>query len=147
MPAPIITQNSIRIFLLDKPELNPLLQGVKFTTEDIDEAIINVIDEFNIMSPPTSYSYKVENFPFRSLLLKGVSGHLLKGAAVNEAINQLDYAADGIQVNDKNKASIFTQLGTGFWDEFKATAKEVKMNQNINAIYGTIGSEYRHRPR
>lgn len=146
MPS-ILTEKSIRTFLFDRPELNPLLQGVKFDTNDIDEAIINVIDEFNMMSPPTTYSYKVENFPYRSLLLKGVTGHLLRGAAVNEAINQFDYAADGIQVNDKNKSGVFTQLGKDFWEEFKAAAQQVKVNQNINACYGIINSEYSSRPR
>lgn len=140
--TPKITEQQIRVYLMDKPELNTLLRGVKFNSQEIEEAIINVIDTFNMMAPPTGFYYSVESFPFRSLLLTGVTGHLLRGAAVNEAINQLDYSADGVTVQDKNKAGLFTELGNNFWTEFKAMASQVKLNQNVSAAFGSSGSEY-----
>jgi hypothetical protein len=147
MAQPIITEKEIRIFLLDKPELNTLIKGVKFDSTDIEQAIINVIDYFNVASPPTGQSYTVENFPFRFVLLTGIAGHLLKGAAVNEAINQLDYAVDGVTVQDKNKAGLFTQLGQGFWEEFKQMVRDIKVNQNVSAAFGSMASEYTYRVR
>ncbi len=141
MAAPIITSDEIRIFINDKPELNPLLSGIRFTPEMIDKACINVIDAYNTMLPPTR-GYTIETFPFRYLLLIGVSGYLLKGAAVGEASNQFNYAVDGVQVSDKDKAQIFLSLGIEFWNEFKQTAKDIKISQNVRSCFGGTGSEY-----
>ena len=145
MATPIISEREIRIFMMDKPELNPLLQGVRFSSEDIDQAIINVVDYYNVMIPQTGRNYTVENFPSRWLLLTGVSGHLLRGASINEASNQLTYSVEGVQVNDKDKAQIFAELGTALWNEFKQMAKDLKIAENVNQLYGCLGSEYLRR--
>src|SRR3954465_7030455 len=105
MATPIITEKEIRVFLMDKPELNPLLGGLKFNSEDIEQAVINTIDHFNASLPQTGQNYTVENFPSRYILLIGVSGYLLKSASINESINQLDYNVEGVSVQDKNKAA------------------------------------------
>lgn len=145
MATPIITEKEIRMFIMDKPELNPLLAGVKFDSTDIDNGIINVISYFNEIPPYTGTNYTVENFPFRYILLIGLVGHLLKGAAVNEAVNQFDYSVEGVQVNDKNKAGLFTQLGNEYWSEFKDMVKQVKVSQNVNQLYNSFSSEYIRR--
>lgn len=128
--------------MLDKPEANTLVEGVRWTQEDIDKAMIDVIDAFNTIPPPVGYVNSAETFPLRYLLLIGTAGHLLRGAAVGEASNQLNYAADGVQVADRDKAQIFTELGNGFWKEFLDMAKQIKISQNVNALLGAIGSEY-----
>lgn len=137
-----ITVNDIRRFMLDKPEANTLIDGVRWTDEDIDKACIDVIDAYNVIPPPIGFISSVEHFPMRYLLLIGVTGHLLRGAAVSEASNQLNYAAEGVQVSDRDKAQIFTELGNGFWREFMEMSKQVKVSQNVNALLGSIGSEY-----
>lgn len=145
MATAIITEKSIRMFLMDKPELNPLLQGVRFSSEDMDEAIINVVDYYNVILPQTGRNYTVESFPSRYLLLIGVSGHLLRGAAINEASNNLTYSAEGTSINDKDKAQVFTELGNNFWQEFKTLAKDLKTAEAVNQLYGSFGSEYSRR--
>ena len=142
MATAVITPTDVRRFMLDKPEANTLIEGVRWGQEDIDKAIIDVIDAYNTIPPPVGYVNSVESFPLRYLLLIGVTGHLLRGAAVSEASNQLNYAADGVQVADRDKAQIFTELGNGFWKEFLDMAKQVKISQNVNALLGAIGSEY-----
>lgn len=137
-----ITVADIRRFILDKPELNTLIEGVKWMDEDIDKACIDVIDAYNVIPPPIGSVSCVEAFPMRYLLLIGVAGHLLRGAAVGEAINQLTYSAEGVQVGDRDKAQIFTELGNSLWAEFKEMAKQVKISQNVNALLGSFGSEY-----
>lgn len=137
-----ITVNDIRRFLLDKPAANTLIDGVKWNDEDIDKACLDVIDAYNTIPPPIGFVSCVEQFPLRYLLLIGVSGHLLRGAAVSEAINQLDYSAEGVSVSDRNKAQLFTELGNGFWKEFLDMSKQIKISQNVNALLGSIGSEY-----
>jgi hypothetical protein len=145
MAAAIITDKDVRTFLMDKPELNPLLGGVRWTAEDIDHAAINAIDYFNSSAPFTGNSYTVETFPFRYLLLTGITGHLLRGAAINEASNQFTYAVDGVQVQDKDKAELFMRLGNQFWAEFQEQCRLLKINQAAAQIYGTVGSEFGRR--
>lgn len=146
MSNTVITPEEIRIFLMDTPELNPLLRGIKFSPEEIDQASIHTIDYFNTI-PPLTGMYTLESFPHRYLLLMGATGHLLRSASINQAINQLDYNVDGVQVNDYAKATLFSQLGTQFWQEFQQLAQNVKINQNIAAAFGSVGSEYKFRIR
>lgn len=147
MATPILTAEEVRLFLQDRKELNPLILGVRFTPEMIEQAMINTVDYYNLMNPPTGVMYSIETFPYRSILLLGTAAYLLRSGAINEAANSLSYAADGIQVNDKDKAQIFTSLGDMLHNEFKELGQQVKMNQNIAQIYGVKHSEYIYRRR
>lgn len=147
MSTAIVTEQGIRLFMMDKPELNPLLDGVRWSAEEIEFAGITVVDYYNTISPPTGNSFTIENFPYRYLYLIGVCGMLLRGAAINQASNQLTYSADGVTVADNDKAEIFTQMGNQFWAEFKATAEQTKINENISGAFGSISSEYVLRAR
>ena len=99
MAASKLTESSIRTFMMDKKELNPLLRGVRFSTEDIDQAVNMCVAYYN-ETPPLIGSLTPATFPFIFTLLLGVSGHLLRSAAINEASNELQYAADGVTVQD-----------------------------------------------
>jgi hypothetical protein len=147
MATPILTAEEVRLFLQDRSELNPLLLGIRFTAEMIEQAMINAVDYYNLMNPPTGIMYSIESFPYRSLLLLGTAAYLLRSGAINEAANSLSYAADGIQVNDKDKAQIFTSLSQALQQDFKELGQQIKMNQNISQIYGVKHSEYIYRRR
>lgn len=142
MAAALLTDKDIRIFLMDKPELNPLLNGVRWSAEDIDSAVVNVISYFNSVPPATGNSYTAESFPYRYCLLIGVTGHLLRSAAINEASNQFDYVSDGVSVQDKNKAPVFASMGNSYWEEFRSQVREIKVNQAMHQLYGSIGSPF-----
>lgn len=147
MATPILTSEEVRLFLQDREELNPLLLGIRFTPEMIEQAMINSVDYYNLMNPPTGVMYTLETFPYRALLLLGTAAYLLRSGAVNEAANQLSYAADGIQVNDKDKAQIFMSMAANLQQDFKELGQQIKMNQNIAQIYGVKHSEYIYRRR
>lgn len=144
MALSILTEKELRLFATDRPESNTLIDQVKFSPEDIEQAMIHVVDRFNILPPPSSM-YSVETFPSRSLLCLGVWGWLLRGAAIGEAANNLTYSAGGVQINDRDKADIFTALGEKMWAEFLDSAKAIKLAQSINRAYGHHNSEYRYR--
>lgn len=144
MAQTVITEDDLRLFAFDRPELNTLVDGVRFSSEAIERAMVTVVDRFNLLPPPVS-NYTIETFPSRSLLLLGTWGFLLRGAAIGEASNNLSYAAGGVQINDRDKAEIFTHLGTQFWQEFLETAKEMKITQSIHQAFGYIPSEYAWR--
>jgi len=147
MATPILTPEEVRLFIQDRAELNTLILGVRFTPEMIEQAMINTVDYYNLMNPPIGVMYTVENFPYRSLLLLGTASYLLRSGAINEAANSLSYAADGIQVNDKDKAQIFSSIADDLKRDFKELGQQVKMNQNISQIYGVKHSEYIYRRR
>jgi hypothetical protein len=147
MATPILTPEEVRLFIQDRSELNTLILGVRFSPEMIEQAMINTVDYYNLMNPPTGVMYTLENFPYRSLLLLGTASYLLRSGAINEAANSLSYAADGIQVNDKDKAQIFSSLADDLKRDFKELGQQIKMNQNISQIYGVKHSEYIYRRR
>jgi hypothetical protein len=147
MANPILTSEEVRLFLQDREELNTLLLGIRFTPEMIEQAMINTVDYYNLMNPPTGVMYSLEQFPYRSLLLLGTAAYLLRSGAINEAANQLTYSADGVQVNDKDKAQVFMSLAMSMQQEFKELGQQIKMNQNISQIYGVKHSEYVYRRR
>jgi len=132
MATSIISEKELRIWATDLPALNTLVDGVRWSPEDIEQAIINTVDKFNTIMPPTGMIYTPESFPSRSLLATGVWGWLLKGAAVGEASNNLQYSATGVQINDRDKAQVFMEMGNDFWKEFIESAKELKLSQNIS---------------
>jgi len=135
-----LTEQDIRLFLMDKKELNPLLRGVRFSSDDIDQAIIRCVDFWN-ETPPFINPQSPNSFPYRYTLLVGVAGHLLRSASINEASNELQYMADGVTVQDKDKAEIFAKIGGMFWDEFKDKITNLKVAQNISSAFGGCPSE------
>jgi hypothetical protein len=147
MATPLLTNDEVRLFLQDREELNTLLLGIRFTPEMIEQAMINTVDYYNLMNPPTGIMHTLEDFPYRSLLLLGTAAYLLRSGAINEAANSLSYSADGVQVNDKDKAQVFMSLAQNMQLDFKELGQQIKMNQNISQIYGVKHSEYVYRRR
>jgi hypothetical protein len=147
MATPILTNEEVRLFMQDREELNTLLLGIRFTPEMIEQAMINTVDYYNLMNPPTGIMYTLETFPYRALLLLGTAAYLLRSGAINEAANSLSYSADGVQVNDRDKAQIFMSLSQNMQQDFKELGQQIKMNQNISQIYGVKHSEYLYRRR
>jgi hypothetical protein len=138
-----LTSTEVRLFLMDKPELNTLLDGVRFSEEDIEFAQKMCCAYFNESAPRiASFQFDVEGFPFTYCMLMWVSGHLLRSAAINQASNNLAYSADGISVNDSDKAQIFMTLGKDMQDEAKDMIKQIKVQKNIENAYGFKSSEF-----
>jgi hypothetical protein len=140
-----LTEESVRIHLMDKPELNSLLRGVRWTSKDIEQAMIHCVSYFNESLPSCGQNFTVESFPHPFTLLTGVCGHLLRSAAVHQANNSLNYSADGVQVQENDKASVFAQMGSTYWEEFKGMVLGIKMQQHLNAAFGSVASEFPNR--
>ena len=138
-----LTSDDIRLFLQDRPELNTLMDGVRWEEKDIEQAQIMCCAYFN-ESPPriNTFQFTVESFPFTYCMLMFVAGYLLRSAAINQASNNLTYSADGISVNDSDKAQIFTDLGKDMQAEAKKMIQDIKIQKNIENAYGGKGSEF-----
>lgn len=144
MATSVVTETELRLFAMDRPELNTLVDSVRFSPEAIEKAQIMVVDKWNITLPPSS-TYTVETFPSPSLMMLGTWGWLLRGAAIGEASNNFQYSVAGVQINDRDKAEIFMNIGKELWQEFTETAAQIKLTQSINKVYGTKSSEYKYR--
>jgi hypothetical protein len=144
MATAVINEKQLRIWAMDRPELNTLIDGVRFSPEDIENAMIMVVDRWNVTLPPSSM-YTLETFPSMSLLCLGTWGWLLRGAAIGEASNNFTYSAEGIQINDRDKAEIFSSIGEKLWQEYIDTVQQVKLAQSIKQVFGTHNSEYIYR--
>lgn len=145
MSNSIVTEKDLRLFLMDKPELNTLISGVRWTPEMIELALQLTVDRFNLIQPPTGTSYTLENFGNKYLLLTGAAAFLLKSASIGDAANSFTYNADAVQVDDRDKAQIFLSLSKELEAEFKEQATNMKISQNISVVYGGHPSEYANR--
>lgn len=144
MAQSVITNNSIRIFLQDKPQYNSLLDGVRWSDEMINEAVLYTVSYYNESNPPTT-PWSVEAFPYFYTLLTGVAGYLLKSASIQQASSHLTYQGDAMTVDDNDKAEIFAKLGADFWAEFTKLAFDQKTNFNLASAYGSVSSEWAQR--
>ena len=140
MASAKITEADIRMYLGDRKELNNLLKGVRWSSAEIDHAIQMVVACFN-ETPPFSVSYNAASFPWTYTLLTGCAAYLLRSASYGEASNSLNYGADGIEIQDRNKAPIFQQIGNALWQEFVEKVANIKVTINLQGAYGTTYSE------
>jgi hypothetical protein len=132
--------------MMDKVDLNTLVSGCRWTSEMINQALVNVVSKINSSKPPIRVQFTVENWPYRDILLEGVAGYLLRSAAIGDASNMFTYSAAGFSTSDRDKAEIFARLGGEFWEEFKQDVLDVKVNMNIARAYGIKASPYASLP-
>lgn len=138
-----LTSDDIRMFMMDKPELNTLVDGVRFSEENIEKAQEMCVAYFNESAPRiASFQFTVETFPFTYCMMMFAAGYLLRSAAINQASNNLTYSADGISVNDSDKAQVFTELGRNMQEEAKQMIQAIKVQKNVENAYGGKSSEF-----
>lgn len=144
VPSP----NDVRVFLRDSaPEDNYLLSELEFDLTEIVECTLRCVEHFNSAQPPIPQKFDTSNFPNPVILLNGVMGYLYQIAAKHYRRNHLPYSAGGIQVDDKNKASEYEQLGAMMVGEFNQWVKNKKAQFNSQNWNGTFGSGYEYGGR
>ena len=139
-----LTIAEIRMELRDAcAEQNYLIDDLEFDDSQIAYCLRKPIDEFNERyQPKTNYSPK--NFPHRFHWSRAVVAYLLEIASRGYARNHLDYAAGGVTVQDKNKASVYASLSTALLAEWREFIKERKLELNIEGGFGNLGSGYNY---
>jgi len=140
MDLEMLTIDDIRLYIRDRPELNRLLGDVEFTNEQIDQAMKLTVMCFNELSPKTQYT--LENFPYQYTLLLGTLYHLLWGGGLSRMRNRLPYKAGDVQVDDEAHGQEEMQLSQQLYQQFMNAAISNKIEENVNAGWGIINSEY-----
>lgn len=131
-----VTDMEIRIFLRDTdPAANLLLDDYEFTPEEIRTAMNITVDKWND-TPPDIYRMDYDRFPYRSILLLGVSSNLLAMAANSYRRNSLAINAGGTSVNDQDKAREYDQASMRLRDEYLHAIRTKKRELNVGLGWG-----------
>lgn len=138
----VVTPQRVREFIRDLVGENTLVNGIRFTDSMIEGAQEMAVAFFNEM-PPFVKLYNVETFPYTYALMYGTVGQMLRGAAVGEASNAMNYSNDGVTVNDREtRMQLFSSLGDKFWGEYLEQCKWLKAQIQMNQAFGTSFSEF-----
>lgn len=147
-PKGVPSPNDIRVFLRDSaPEDNYLLNELEFDLTEIVESAIRCIDHFNSAQPPIPQKFDTSTFPNTTVLLNGIMGYLYQIAAKHYRRNHLPYSAGGVQVDDKNKAVEYEQMGAQMVGEYQQWVKNKKAQINAQNYNGSFGSGYEYGGR
>lgn len=139
VPSP----SDIRVFLRDSsPEDNYLLSELEFDLTEIVESSLRCIDFFNSAQPPIPQKFNTVTFPNPVILLNGIMGYLYQIAAKHYRRNHLPYSAGGMQIDDKNKANEYEQMGAQMVGEYQQWVKNKKAQFNAQNWNGVAGSGY-----
>jgi len=138
------TLGEIRLALRDSsPVENLLLDALEFDDAEIMFAIIRPVQEFVERPPPLNLGLvNTQTFPYREHWLKAITGYLLQSAAHHYRRNQLDYAATGMRVDDKNKEPPYIRAAQALLQEWHEFITHKKVSINAGRASGRLGSSY-----
>ncbi len=132
----------IRLHLRDSsPSENSLLNELAFTDAEIAYAIGRPVDYWNEI-PPSIGRHNTQNFPYRFHWMEGIAASLFQIAAEGYRKNHLAYSAAGVSIDDQNKEPNYEQAAARGWAVYKDFVRRKKAEINLNAAYGTVGSDY-----
>lgn len=133
----------VRAYLRDYPELNRLIDGEETSDRMIAWAVIDTLDDIN-NTPPFIGTFTVENFPYRSLLLRGTVVSVLESVGLLQTRNQLQYSDGGISVGASDKAPMLMQWINMLKMSYDQKLQRWKISMNITqAMNGeSVMSDY-----
>ena len=131
-----MTDMEVRIFLRDTdPSANLLIDDYEFSPEEIRTAMNLAMDRWND-TPPDIYRMDYDHFPYRSILLLGVSANLLTMAANRYRRNSLAINAGGTSVNDQDKSREYDAAAARLAGEFMQAIRTKKRELNSHLGWG-----------
>lgn len=135
--------SEVRHYLRDFPELNRLIDGQETSDRMLAWCVIDALDDIN-NTPPLLGNYTVENFPYRSLLLRGTVLTVLESVGILQTRNQLNFSDGGIQVGVSDKAPMIMQWINMLRGSYEQKKQQYKIAVNITtALDGSsIISDY-----
>lgn len=131
-----MTDMEVRLFLGDSdPAANLLLDDYEFSPEEIRTAMNLAVDKWND-TPPDIYRMDYDEFPYRSILLLGVSANLLAIAAHKYRRNSLAINAGGTSVNDQDKSREYDAAAARLREEYLHAIRTKKRELNSHLGWG-----------
>ena len=131
-----MTDMEVRLFLGDSdPAANLLLDDYEFSPEEIRTAMNLAVDKWND-TPPDISRMDYDEFPYRSILLLGVSANLLAIAAHKYRRNSLAINAGGTSVNDQDKSREYDAAAARLREEYLHAIRTKKRELNSHLGWG-----------
>ena len=134
--------NQVRSFLRDYAELNRLVAGEESSNRQIVWAIIDTLDDFNSSPPFTRFG--LNDFPSKSLLMRGTVKSLLESIGLLQTRNHLQFSDGGISVGINDKTPFIQSWIQLFQNSYEDKKIKLKVGYNIESAWGGgIHSEFR----
>lgn len=133
----------VRQFIRDFPELNRLVSGEETSDRMIAWAVIDTLDDIN-NTPPLIGTWRVENFPYRHLLVRGTVITILESVGLLQTRNQLNFNDGGVNVAVSDKAPLIMNWLSMFKTTYEDKKLKWKISKNISgALTGSgVASDY-----
>jgi hypothetical protein len=131
----------IRNFMRDHAQLNPLLGAREFAWEDLEDAVTDAIQDWNVTQPLSDRT--LETFPVqaRGLLYMRSAVYLLRIAANGQARNFLQYNDQGLGISEHDKAPMYMQLAGNLLAEYEERKAKYKAAENAESMWGGFWSD------
>jgi len=144
----IVSKDQVRMFMRDRADRNILLDDVQFSDDELNAATEMAVSMFNGITPQTMFTPSSWPSHLSWLLLLGTCRYLMLSEAFLQIRNQATYQ-DGdiapIGVDDKQASyAQLSQLLKAEWDEM---ARGVKIQNNLEGCYNSLGSGYQNVTR
>mgnify|MGYP001559253622 CR=1 FL=1 len=135
-----ISEDQIRTFMQDKPELNLFLQRIEFEPKELQAAVDMIVSKFNCL-PPQGLKTTAKTFPEVYLLLIGVTSYLLKSKINNFIRNKLSYQGGNFPLAElESKFPEYMQIASNYDQEFETLARPLKIGMNAEKCMGSLSS-------
>lgn len=135
--------DEVRLWMRDNdPNDNFLLKELEFDLAEIVESMVDCVREWNTSMPPVGKTYNTCTFPNPHAMRLGVMGRLYQLAAKHYRRAHLAYSAGGVQLDDKNKAPEYEQVGGLMCAQYTQWVRVDKARINRENWTGTFGSGY-----
>lgn len=143
-----ITIDRLRMFLMDKPAYNKLLDAVEMTDEELLLAAQMAVDQYN-ETPPLISNATINSFPSRTHLILGSASYALRILANRYRRNRLDVHTGGMIADDDAKEPEYLRAAGELLEIYTKWVDEFKMARNFASWFGVVGSdrsrEYRQK--
>lgn len=123
------------------PRGNRVIEECEFTYEEIMDALLMAVEDFNFHPPLISAKFSLREFPWPMFLMGyGAVSNLLRTAAVWYARNDLKVQAAGVGINDMGKAETYMALSDKYKAEWERFIITVKRQMNVSSGWGRVKS-------
>lgn len=134
-------RDKIRSYMRDYPHLNKLTGENEHSDSQIDDAIFDVLEDYNTCTPVLR-PIDLEKFPSLELLKLGAIWKLLTSASILFYRNELPYNDGDVSINDDSKGNPYEQLAMRFRMLYTEKRDEIKYHINFSQGMGQFSSPY-----
>jgi len=146
-PVPV-SKDQVRMFLRDRADRNILLDDVQFSDDELNNAMEMAVSMFNGLTPQSTLTPSSWPIHLKWLLLLGTCRFLMLSESFLQIRNQATYQdGDIVPIGVDDKQAAYAQLAQLLKAEWDEQAHGVKVQNNMESCYDSLGSGYRNVTR